>query len=113
MITTRFTTLLGVDHPIALGGMGVGSSPDLVAAVSAAGGLGVLGATHLPPGRIAESAARIREATDRPFGFNFLLAFIEEDRFAAALAARPPLLSFAWPWPEQDVAGYFARAHDA
>jgi NAD(P)H-dependent flavin oxidoreductase YrpB (nitropropane dioxygenase family) len=113
MITTRFTKLLGIDHPIVLGGMGVGTSPELVTAVSGAGGLGVLGATHQAPARIRESAAQIRGQTDRPFGLNFLLAFIEEDRFAAALEARPSVLSFAWPWPEQDLAAYFTRAHDA
>src|SRR5436853_1041298 len=97
MIQTPLCALLGIRHPIVLGGMGGGTSPELVAAVSAAGGLGVLGATALPPARIAEDAAAVRERTDRPFGLNFLLAFVEEDRFAAALATRPAVLSFAWP----------------
>src|SRR4051794_35076343 len=92
--------------------MGVGTSPELAAAVSEAGGLGVLGATHLPPLRVTDAAAQIRERTDRPFGLNFLLAFVEEDRFAAALATRPRVISFAWPWPEQDLGAYFARAHE-
>jgi NAD(P)H-dependent flavin oxidoreductase YrpB (nitropropane dioxygenase family) len=112
MLTTRFTELIKVDHPIVLGGMGTGTAPALVAAVSEAGGLGILGATNLPAARIAADVATIREQTTHPFGLNFLLAFIEEDRFAAALAARPAVLSFAWPWPEQDLATYFARAHD-
>jgi NAD(P)H-dependent flavin oxidoreductase YrpB (nitropropane dioxygenase family) len=103
---------MGIELPVALGGMGTGTSPELVAAVSGAGGLGILGATHLPPARIAASAAAIRALTNRPFGLNFLLAFIEEDRFAAALEQRPGVLSFAWPWPEQDLAAYFARAHE-
>ena len=113
MLTTRFTTLLGVEHPVVLGGMGTGTSAALVSAVSAAGGFGVLGCTHLAPARIAADVAAIRAATDRPFGLNFLLAFVEEEGFAAALAARPAVMSFAWPWPEQDLAAYFARAHEA
>lgn len=113
MLRTRFTTLVGVEHPVVLGGMGVGTSAALVSAVSAAGGLGVLGCTHLPPARIAAEVAAIRAATDRPFGLNFLLAFVEEDRFAAGLAARPAVLSFAWPRLDQDLAAYFARAHAA
>ncbi len=112
MLATRFTALVGVEHPVVLGGMGTGTSPALVAAVSAAGGLGILGATHLAPQRLADDVAAIRAATDRPFGLNFLLAFVEEERFAAALALRPAVLSFAWPWPEQDLAAYFARAHE-
>jgi NAD(P)H-dependent flavin oxidoreductase YrpB (nitropropane dioxygenase family) len=111
MLATRFTALVGVEHPVVLGGMGTGTSPALVAAVSAAGGLGILGATHLSPQRLANDVEAIRAATDRPFGLNFLLAFVEEERFAAALALRPAVLSFAWPWPEQDLAAYFARAH--
>jgi NAD(P)H-dependent flavin oxidoreductase YrpB (nitropropane dioxygenase family) len=56
--------------------------------------------------------AAIRGDTDRPFGLNFLLAFLEEDRFAAALQARPAVMSFAWPLLEQDLATYYQRAHD-
>jgi NAD(P)H-dependent flavin oxidoreductase YrpB (nitropropane dioxygenase family) len=112
MLRTRFTRLVGVEHPVALGGMGVGTSAPLVGAVSAAGGFGVLGCSHLPPARIAAEVAAIRAITDRPFGLNFLLAFVEEDRFAAALAERPAVMSFAWPLVEQDLAAYFQRAHD-
>ena len=57
-------------------------------------------------------AAAIREHTDRPFGLNFLIAFLEEDRFAAALATRPSVMSFAWPRREQDLSAYFARSHE-
>jgi len=113
MLATRFTELTHVDHPIVLGGMGTGTSPDLVAAVSAAGGLGILGASGLPPARITAAAADIRARTDRPFGINFLLAFSAEEQVAAALAARPAVMSFAWPTLEQELAGYFARARDA
>jgi NAD(P)H-dependent flavin oxidoreductase YrpB (nitropropane dioxygenase family) len=101
-----------VDHPVVLGGMGTGTSPHLTGTVSAAGGLGILGATHLVAPRITAAAEAIRRQTDRPFGLNCLLAFVEEDRFAAALAARPAVMSFAWPRPEQDLAAYFARAHE-
>jgi NAD(P)H-dependent flavin oxidoreductase YrpB (nitropropane dioxygenase family) len=113
MLTTRFTSLVHVDHPVVLGGMGTGTSPALAAAVSEAGGLGILGATHLAASRIEEAAVAIRAATSRPFGLNYLLAFTDEERFAAGLAAHPAVLSFAWPWPEQNLADYFARAHDA
>jgi NAD(P)H-dependent flavin oxidoreductase YrpB (nitropropane dioxygenase family) len=97
LIKTRFTELVGVDHPVVLGGMGTGTTPHLVGTVSEAGGLGILGATSLLALRITTAAEAIRRQTDRPFGMNFLLAFVEEDRFAAALAARPAVLSFAWP----------------
>jgi NAD(P)H-dependent flavin oxidoreductase YrpB (nitropropane dioxygenase family) len=112
MLRTRLTELLGIEHPVVLGGMGSGTSPALIAAVSGAGGLGILGATRQTPDELADEVAEIRRATDRPFGLNLLLFLGREAQLEAMLAARPAVLSFAWPWPEQDLAGTFARAHD-
>ena len=47
---TRVTDLLGIRHPVLLGGMASGTDARLVAAVSHAGGLGILGASTLSPG---------------------------------------------------------------
>lgn len=113
MLSTRASQLLGIQHPIVLGGMGSGTSPELVAAVSQAGGLGVLGATRQAPAELADQVDRIRRCTDRPFGLNLLLFQADDERFAGLLAARPSVLSFAWAWPEQSLTAYFARAHDA
>ena len=55
----------------------------------------------------------IRKLTDRPIGLNHLLAFMAEDRFAASLAARPRVISTAWPWSDQDLRPLFERAHAA
>ena len=60
MLRTRICALLGIEHPIVLGGMGNATSPELVAAVSTAGGLGVLGATRQNPEELARDAAAIR-----------------------------------------------------
>lgn len=65
-----FLTSLGVEHPIVLAPMGGPSTPELVAAVSAAGGLGILGAPYLSPAELLQAVARIRTLTDRPFGVN-------------------------------------------
>lgn len=113
MLETRFTTLVGVDHPVVLGGMGVGTSPELATAVATGGGLAVLGVTNLPLARIGAGAEAIRAHTARPFGLNLLLAFTDEERFAATLAARPPVMSFAWPRGDQNLHTYFRRAHEA
>jgi nitronate monooxygenase len=62
---------LGIDYPVFQGPMGGGvSTPELVAAVSNAGGLGSLGAAYLTPDKITETILRIRELTDRPFNVN-------------------------------------------
>jgi NAD(P)H-dependent flavin oxidoreductase YrpB (nitropropane dioxygenase family) len=113
MIRTPVCDLLGIEHPIALGGMGSIYSPDLVAAVSSAGGLGAMGCHYMRSEQIRTATAAIRERTNKAFALNFLIFDIDEDSFAAALALRPAVMAFAWPRPEQDVKSFIARAHDA
>jgi NAD(P)H-dependent flavin oxidoreductase YrpB (nitropropane dioxygenase family) len=111
MLRTRICELLGIEHPIVLGGMGTGTSPALVAAVSEAGGLGVLGATAQDPAAVARDAAEIRALTGRPFGLNLLLFRERPGQYDGLLAARPRVVSTAWPTLEQELAGYVTRAH--
>ncbi|MED5388694.1 MAG: nitronate monooxygenase [Pseudomonadota bacterium] len=67
----RITRLLNLDIPLIQGPFGGGlSSVTLAAAVSEAGGLGSFGAHHLTPEAILETAAAIRQRTDRPFALN-------------------------------------------
>lgn len=61
---------LGASHPIIQAPMAAANTPELVAAVSNAGGLGMFGAAYLSPQQIAEAIAAIRARTDRPFGIN-------------------------------------------
>jgi len=111
MLRTRICALLGIEHPIVLGGMAGATSPELVAAVSTAGGLGVLGSTRQNPEELARDAAAIRAATTRPFGLNLLLFLERPAQYEALLAARPRVISTAWAAVEQDLGGYVARAH--
>lgn len=71
---TRFTELMGVEHPIAMGGMQwVGRAP-LVAAVAEAGALGFLTALTQPsPEELTKEIGRVRERTDKPFGVNLTI----------------------------------------
>ena len=112
MITTRFTQLLGVDHPVASAGMGGGATGgELVAAVSEAGGLGVLGASFLPPDEVASQVRLARELTAKPLGINLLLHATEE-RVEEVLALEPEVFSTAWARDDQDLAAIFAEAHE-
>ena len=86
--------------------------PELVAAVSEAGGLGVLGATVLAPDSVAEVAADIRNRTGRPFGLNLLLFQSPPDLVSAVLEAAPAVLSTAWAPPEYDLRSLFGAAHE-
>jgi NAD(P)H-dependent flavin oxidoreductase YrpB (nitropropane dioxygenase family) len=93
--------------------MSTGTNPDLVMAVSNAGGLGVQGCAGRPPADIAGLASTIRAgATGKPFGLNLLLFMANDAAVDAVLAARPPVFSTAWPTPEHDLAQLFARAHE-
>ncbi len=81
VLHTRICDLLGIEYPVLLAGMGptVGESnhgvagPALVAAVSNAGGLGVLGGTGYGPDEMEQAIKDIRALTDRPFGVDILL----------------------------------------
>jgi len=74
MIKTRFTELVGVDHPIVQGGMQWVGRADLVAAVANAGALGMITAlTQPPPEDLTKEIVRCRELTDRPFGVNLTI----------------------------------------
>ena len=112
MIRTPFTALLGIDHPVVSAGMGGGhTSGELVGAVSEAGGLGVIGASFVPPDEVAAVVAQARAITAKPIGINLLLHATEE-RIEEILEHEPAVFSTAWPRDDQDLATIFARAHD-
>jgi NAD(P)H-dependent flavin oxidoreductase YrpB (nitropropane dioxygenase family) len=72
-LRTRLCDLLEIEVPIVLAGMGGASTPELAAAVSNAGGLGVLGAAACGPNRLREWIERTRKLTSKPFGVDTLL----------------------------------------
>ena len=89
MIATRFTELVGCAVPIQQAGMGAAAPPELAAAVSQAGALGMLGTARpgLTAATLADLLERTRLLTDKPFGVNFIVAPI----FLTGTAMRPPL----------------------
>jgi NAD(P)H-dependent flavin oxidoreductase YrpB (nitropropane dioxygenase family) len=112
MIRTPVCDVLGIEHPIALGGMGSAVSPPRGGAVSNAGGFGAMGCHYMTDQQLRDGVAAIRQQTNKPFAMNFLLFDINEENFAAALTLRPAGIAFAWPRPEQDLKTYIGRAHD-
>lgn len=75
-LNTAVCDLLGIRYPIVQAGMGYVARADLCAAVSAAGGLGVIGAASLTAAQLREEIHRVRDQTDRPFGVDILFATI-------------------------------------
>ena len=71
MIKTKITEMLGIQHPIIQGGMHYVGFAELAAAVSNAGGLGIItGLTQKTPADLANEIARCKDMTDKPFGVN-------------------------------------------
>ena len=70
---TRITELLGIEYPIIQGGMAWVAESHLAAAVSAAGGLGLIGGANAPAEVIRNYIREVKAATDKPFGVNVML----------------------------------------
>jgi NAD(P)H-dependent flavin oxidoreductase YrpB (nitropropane dioxygenase family) len=89
---TKICDLLGIKYPVFLAGMGAipgmprtgkyytGTSPELVAAVSNAGGFGVFGAAVVPPEGIEEEVAKIRSLTSKPFGVDLMFPAVVDQK---------------------------------
>ncbi|HXR34902.1 MAG TPA: nitronate monooxygenase family protein [Candidatus Binataceae bacterium] len=73
VLRTVLCDILDIEYPIILAGMGEASGPELTAAVSNAGGLGVLGAALLGGDDLAAAIEKIRKLTSKPFGVDTLL----------------------------------------
>lgn len=86
-LRTPICSLLSIKHPVLQAGMSGVAGPDLVAAVSRAGGLGILTGTLVPPDELRARIRRVREITDRPFGVNLIL---HDDLRPPADASRIP-----------------------
>ncbi|MCX8116802.1 MAG: nitronate monooxygenase [Desulfobacterota bacterium] len=93
---TRMTELLGIQHPIMLAGMAFVSLPKLVAAVSNAGGVGMLNSVVYTPSQVKEVIKEIRSLTDKPFGVNATLVMPNaRENIEVALEERVPIINFA------------------
>lgn len=110
MLTTPLCRDLGTRVPIWNAGMGGGlAGPELAAAVSNAGGLGVLGMGGLPTPAIRESIRRLRSLTDKPFGVNLIMPLMDEEAVSCCLDERVPVLVLFWG----DPSPYVEDAHRA
>lgn len=79
---TRVTEILGIQYPIIQGGMAWVAEHHLAAAVSEAGGLGIIGAGGAPAEFVREQIQKVKAATDKPFGVNLMLMNPEADAIA-------------------------------
>lgn len=83
---TRITRLLGIEYPIIQGGMAWVAEYHLAAAVSEAGGLGIIGAANAPADWVREQIRETKKLTDKPFGVNIMLMSPYADEIAEVVA---------------------------
>lgn len=79
---TKVTELLQIEYPIIQGGMAWVAEHHLAAAVSEAGGFGLIGAASAPPEIVREEIRKAKELTDKPFGVNIMLLNPNADEVA-------------------------------
>lgn len=109
MIHTPLCDLLGIDHPLLNAPMGGTAAADLAAAVSAAGGFGMIGGTSRGGADwLREQIRGVRARTDRPFGIGFISSFPgTHDLVQVALDERVAAINHSFA----DPAPYVAAAH--
>ena len=96
---TAFCRLVGIDIPVIQAPIGGLAVPELAAAVSEAGGLGMVSVTWDELDEIDRKLAVVRAGTDRPFGVNMILEWPQEDRLRHCLDAGVRIVSFFWGDP--------------
>lgn len=82
---TRITELLGIEYPVIQGGMAWVAEYHLAAAVSEAGGLGLIGAASAPPEIVREQIREAKKLTDKPVGVNIMLLNPNAEEVAKAV----------------------------
>jgi enoyl-[acyl-carrier protein] reductase II len=95
VLRTRFCELFDIEAPVLQAAIWPATAPELVAAVSEAGGLGSIGAIFTSSAQVSAQIRRVRELTDRPFVVNHVVPLLDEEALAATLEARPAGISFA------------------
>ena len=96
---SRFTEMVGCTLPIQCAAMSGIVTPELVAAVSNAGGLGMLAAGRRGSDVLLAQIEATRALTDRPIGIGFIVEFLDRDALAAAYEELPVIELF-WGWPD-------------
>jgi len=108
-LQTPVCDLLGIQIPIFQAGMSTYTTPELVAAVSNAGGLGIIGGLFRDADELREEILKVRQLTSRPFGVNHVVSQLDSGAIDVTLELRVPVLSLAWGKADEIV----RRAHDA
>ena len=99
VLQTSLCSLLNIELPIIQAPIGSATCPALVAAVSNAGGLGMLSVTWRDVATIRRMIREIHQLTDRPFGINLVLHWPPDEKLKTCLEEGVPVISFFWGDP--------------
>jgi NAD(P)H-dependent flavin oxidoreductase YrpB (nitropropane dioxygenase family) len=113
MIETRITQVFGLRTPIINAGMAMVARPRLAAAVSNAGGLGMLGVDVLPPEAMRGMIRATRTLTGGPFGVDLLGPLMTDAHFAVAIEEDIDLVVAFWGAPSAEQVGRLKATHTA
>jgi NAD(P)H-dependent flavin oxidoreductase YrpB (nitropropane dioxygenase family) len=102
-LQTPFCRRLGLTAPVVQAPVGSAATPELAAAVSNAGGLGMLALSWTPPELVGERIRATRARTDRPFGVNLVLEWDQRERLRACAHERVAVVSTFWGDPRPYV----------
>ena len=97
---TEITELLGIEYPVIQGGMAWVAECHLAAAVSNAGGLGLIAAGGAPAEWVREQIRETKKLTDKPFGVNIMLMNPESEKVAKVIE-EPEALRNTWQTGKQ------------
>lgn len=102
---TRITELFGIRYPLLLAPMTGTATAPLAAAVSAAGGLGLIGTNTQGADWLRQQVQEVQTATDKPYGIGFIQWVVEQrpDMFDEALRLHPPVIALSFGDPERFV----------
>ena len=101
---TEVTELLGIEYPIIQGGMAWVAEYHLAAAVSAAGGLGLIGAASAPADWVRQQVREVKKLTDKPFGVNIMLMSPYADEIAQVIVEeKVPVVTTGAGNPEKAI----------
>jgi NAD(P)H-dependent flavin oxidoreductase YrpB (nitropropane dioxygenase family) len=98
-VSDRFTSLVGCELPIQLAPMSRTVTAPLAAAVSNAGGLGMLAMGRSPQQVVRRQIDEVESLTDRPVGAGFIVLFLDEG-VLEVVVERLPVVEFFWGWPD-------------
>jgi NAD(P)H-dependent flavin oxidoreductase YrpB (nitropropane dioxygenase family) len=99
VLNTRITREYGIKYPIISAGMAFIAQPSLAAAVSNAGGMGMLGCGMVPPEGLRQLIQQTREQTPHPFGVDLITDFVNDDHIEICLQENVPVVVFFWSLP--------------